>query len=250
MIATYDEDKGLYTLDVPGTPRWKEFVGGLAWANPSGQGSFSWHWYVVIGQQEDDAYMAIIEGKGNLTVIDAELTPLKDNLLIRRIYTDFSRYEDVRALKSGDGLVEYRSKGRDALGRKLYIHTPETWPTFRSRETTATLLPVPDHIRLDVVAGLDRMGKLATDGRFSIHADCVELDRARRLPLREAITHPLLQAVVWVLGILEKKRAREGKEEQLKEVYKNLAKGKRTGSRKWYHLGVRDVPGRVGHGDY
>jgi len=232
MRAEYKKDLGLYTIgDAPDLPKFTRFVASVGWLDPAGKQGFDRHWFVVLGDQEDKIITAMATGSGSLREIAEALTDWKDRLLIQVIYVDGTDLQSVRFLKgqpqgSGwDGLATYWDNGKDTFDRPQYINKPSKWPHFRNRDTKAYIQRVPDDIRVNVRAGIDILINLTKEDRFLILPEASTLNVLRADPPDQQVAHPLIQATVWALMMLERTRPGEAKPmKQSEPFYRNLEK--------------------------
>lgn len=226
MKATRKGD--LLILDVEGAPRFKEFVAGLGFADELGTDSYELHWFCVIGQTEDNRYVAIAEAS-DISLLDLakdQVVDWKDRLLIKRIWIDQGYPHFARSLRDPwtvDGLASYASSGKGWItGKPKYIHEPEYWPQFRGygEEHRASILVSLE----DVEMGLTIMKNLIGEDRFSARTTTPRLSWVSQLkpPIELVLKHPIIKAVSHCLFNLERERLRASPVATAKPRYGNL----------------------------
>jgi hypothetical protein len=231
MRANLDKRTNLYTLEnEPNAPSFIQFVAGIGYLDPKGKDHYGKHWFVVVGESEGHEYhIQTAESSNDLEGLAKSLTEWKDDLCIQRIYLDATDVESLRFLRgygpSGwDGLATYKSDGKNIVGKEKWIHKPDFWPHFRSRETIAHIVPVPDSIRVNLNAGYDLLLALEKADRVKYRAEALMVATVRREEKRDdVINHPLLQTLTWTISMLERTRPDVGGEiKQPKPRYGNM----------------------------
>lgn len=207
-MITYNEQKDLYIHSDPRWPRFKEIVAGVGWLDPKGDDMALLNWGVVIGHKEDGGYSVLGEITGDVMSLCEKLTAAKDTLLIQRIFCDRTLPQLTKVLVDHDGLTRYFSKGKDVFDREQYLNPPEHWPTFRDRETKATLIPLVEDLTADMQAAVELVRRLVDGAALKIRSECPNMMRIVRLSLDELLTHPGIKALAYPLTILEREKAR------------------------------------------
>lgn len=213
MIATRNESTGILTLDVEGSPSFKEIVAGIGWADKTGHETFARNWCVVIGLHEDNTYTSIAEGATpDIANLGVQLTDLKDQLLITRIFTDESQPASVRTLRDPwqtDGLCGYASHGKSLITRRPnYVHEPDFWDHFRNRSVIASLISLP----ADLQYGYSLLISLLERNIFWTRTTTPRTEWVLNFepPLEDIFRHPLFQALSHCITFLEReKRSRQ-----------------------------------------
>lgn len=231
MRANLDKRTGLYVLEnEPQAPHFQGFSAGLGYLDPKGKDHYARHWFVVVGETEGHEYHFQVAESGDLLTIAKSLTNWKDDLCIQKVFLDGTDLESMRFLRgygpSGwDGLTQYKSEGEDKYGREKYLHQASHWPNFRDRDTTAQLIPVPDSIRVNLMANYDLLLTLEKQDRVKYRPEALMISTVRREDSKDdVINHPLIRAATWTIAMLERIRPTEGTFKQPEPVYGNLVK--------------------------
>lgn len=214
MRANYDKRTQLYTLeDEAEAPSFVGFSAGIGYLDPKGKDHYGRHWFVVVGESEGHEYFIMTaEFSADLQGLAKALTDWKDDLHIQRIYLDDTDLQSLRYLRGfgpadWDGLTVYRSDGKDKMGKEKWIHKADFWPKFRDRETIAHIVPVPESIRVNLSAGYDLLLTLEKADRVRYRPESLAIATVRREEKRDdVIRHPLLQATIWTISMLERTR--------------------------------------------
>ncbi len=231
MRATLNNRTGLYSLDDPNAPQFHRFVAGLGYLDPKGKDHFAKHWFCAVGETEGHEYVFMTAEPGDLETIARNLTNWKDDLCVEKVYLDGTDLESRRYLyhhggpTSWDGLTGYRSDGETPSGKEKRHHKSDFWPNFRNWETVAHLVPVPDSVRVNLMAGYDLILALEKLNRIEYRSQALMIATIRREEKKDdVINHPLMRAAIWTIMMLERTRPSESEFKQPEPIYGNLPK--------------------------
>ena len=158
-MITYDENKKLYIHSDPHAPRFKELVSGVGWMDPTGSELELMNWATIVGHREDGEYELLEEICTNLSDLCEKLTDAKDRWLVQRIFCDRSNVLHLKTVAEHDGLVEYFHAGTNQRGEKMWLHSNDHWPNFRSRERIS-LIPLAERITADTLSAAELVDKI------------------------------------------------------------------------------------------
>jgi hypothetical protein len=222
-MIIHDEKRDLYKSDEEGWPVYREIVAGIGWADPTGEDLGRKNWGVLVGLKEDGVYSVMQEFFGSMSELCKSLTSAKDELLIQRIFCDRMFPELILELLEYDGLTDYRSEGMTQRGQIQYLHSTSFWPTFRSRSTTARLIPLNERLTANMRGAFETVSRLITFGQLKIRPSLANLMRVQRLPMDDLLRHPAVHALAYPLIALEREKASELEDSGGPEiVYHNL----------------------------
>jgi hypothetical protein len=186
-------------------PKFTHVEASLGWLNPAGEDHETLHALLVGGRQEDGRFRIFLEYQGNAAQLAEMCVDAKDALLVERFWCDGTMGGIVRQLREHDGLTGYRSWGEDKLGDEMYdVKEPEKmWRYFRASRPLAAIVPVPDHVRVDIQSGLDRIVRLSHTKRLIISKNCQMSQWVLGQKRKEIELHPIAQAMIWLAWRLE-----------------------------------------------
>lgn len=222
-MITYNERLELYVHENPEWPRFKELVAGVGWADPTGADTAAENWAILVGHREDNTVEIVEERHADIPRLCDQLTDLKDQYLIQRIFVDRQKPQLISMLWQHDGLTAYNSQGKNEFGREQYWHGPDHWPHFRDRNTLARLVPLLEELTADVQAYVEILRQRLSRKELTIRAACPQSIKLLRLLMGELVEHPIMRAIGYPLLVLDRE-ARRGTGDIPKppQIYSNL----------------------------
>jgi hypothetical protein len=221
-MISYDANKRLYVHSDPAAPRFKEFVAGVGWMDPTGTELELMNWATIVGHREDGEYEVVEEICSNLSGLCDKLTDAKDRWMVKRIFCDRSNPTHIEVLSKHDGLVRYFHSGRTRAGKKLWLHPNDHWAHFRSRERIA-LIPLIEQLTVDTLSAAELVDRLTSKGLLGVRG-CPRLEKIMGLSPAEVVRHPAIKALAYPLIVLEREKARASMPDEANNVslYPNL----------------------------
>ena len=189
------------TLAISGTSRIETFNriwAGIGWPDRD-QGHFC-----VVGERLDGRYHCLWEKQGGLWELGNAALEAKDRFLIECIWADTRDTVATSYLRTLDGLCFYEDPEETSIQPASAAEPPTQRDHFRDRDTTATVVPVPERIAANYRSALEKTrGVIMTGGLMIYERNCPRLVYILRQPLEELIASPVMKALVWVICALE-----------------------------------------------
>lgn len=224
----YDEIKEDYFLEgQPDAARVKEVAGAFGWMDLGAKDAKAMvPWFICGALFADDTIGFLAETRGPLYECAQNAIPMKDDLMIGRVYVDDTEVQMCQDLRRVDGLFAYKThKKPDVLDRPRYISPPRTWPTFRGRNRLAKLSPIPEIDLVNYNAGYDRLVAAIANRTTWLHPNVPELQKLRARKLHEIINHPGLKAMIWLHnGLVRSRLHKDGAGYGAAPYYQNMGR--------------------------
>ncbi|MBI4963363.1 MAG: hypothetical protein HY913_08800 [Desulfomonile tiedjei] len=199
MRAEYRENG---TIEVSGTSRKEGFNriwAGIGWPDQDTG------YICIVGERLEGRYHCLWEKRGGLWELGDAALEARDRFLVDVIWVDARDDLATAYLRTLDGLCFYENPFENSSSFQ-----PSSNPSssdrslFRGRDTTATVMAVPDKTLSNYRSALEKTRGLILAGRLLIHeANCPILGYTLRQPLDELLKSPVMKALVWVLTALE-----------------------------------------------
>ena len=107
-------------------------------------------------------------------------------------------------LRTLDGLCFYEEPPERGCATATGAGSPAKEPRSIERDTTATVVPVPERATANYRSALEKARGVIMAGHLMIHeANCPKLVYALRQPLEELLRSPVMKGLVWVMTALE-----------------------------------------------
>lgn len=199
MRAEYRENG---SIEVSGATRKEDFNriwAGIGWPDQDTG------YICVVGERVDAKYHCLWETRGGLWELGEAALEAKDRFLVELIWVDARDDLATSYLRTMDGLCFYEEAGHMPRSLQAAANpSPSDRSLFRGRDTTATVVPVPDKILSNYRSALEKARGLIMASQLFIHeANCPLLAYTLRQPLDELLKSPVMKALVWVLTALE-----------------------------------------------
>ena len=205
MIA--EESNGLFILKhngvlVPNAPKFKQIVAAIAWLDPTGQDHYSYNWATVWGQAEDNIVTTIAEAYGDFAKISKALLELKNNFLIKRIWSEYGQNNSINTQKLREipGLCFYPGF-RNSRGDWKW--ESDTEPSFRDYENVCSIIGY-ERIESETQPLFEQLRRRVSQGDILVRTDCPRMSWLLRQspPFGNLLRHPLLKASAMLTGRL------------------------------------------------
>jgi hypothetical protein len=226
MRVEYNEDTGVYSLDSPAL-RFTDVVSGVGWLTENAKNQdHQKHACTCMARKEDGVYYLMGECSGTWPTITDQLIAWKDTLLVDRVYTDGSMPGMERDMRLVDGLCRYDHQGKDVLGKLQYVsRLPyETWETFRDRQTVASVIPVPLHMRGDGESAIGCLERLGKEKRLQVKNTLSATMQllSQTFDSQEIREDPLIWAISWPIYMLENSKPKGSRSKEWVNPFPNF----------------------------
>lgn len=219
LILKADRKNDLWIVsDHKDKREFKDLCGGIGYGNPGEPGDYSKNAIVVVGLQVDDRLNAIAEFVGDFDDMIKAAIDIKDLLLLPKYYLDPNYEENRRRLNRADGLTHYQARQGKLSGRDFYVHDPEYWDHFRSRDAKTGLLSVHDDVLEEIDSNIQKLQSLIKREVLLEHPTCTKIKHLNRANFKEGRNHPLVKAYVYATFSLAKKLELKGSSKGLPEM--------------------------------
>ena len=206
MRMVFDKDREIYRREgAPGAPDFTDIQAGFGFMDSGESDELGQHWAAVVGKTFSSTYVVLGEASGDSASIARLLCALKDQFLFRVCWHDARDEGVIGTLLRYDGLCHYSIKGKNNVtGRTVWEHPPAYWPEFRDYNHHVASVAEIHHSLASIQSGIDLALDLIRNDRLIVRPACPRTAYIVRQPNSVKITHPLTQAIVWPLIMLER----------------------------------------------